>query len=50
MRDEEIIALLEAKVKEEVERIAKQGEKVEENEDFVTMKVPKKKIDEYGKK
>ena len=29
MRDEELVALLEAKVKEEVEKIINQGEKVE---------------------
>ena len=50
MRDEEIVTLLEAKIKEEVDKIVSQGEKVEENDDFVVMKVSKKKIEEYGKK
>lgn len=50
MRDEELVTLLQKKAEEEIEKIIRGGQKVEEGDDYVVMKVPKAAIDNYGKR
>ena len=49
MRDEEAVTLLQQKVEQEIEKMVSEGEKVEEGDDYLVMRVSKKTIDDYGK-
>ena len=49
MRDQQLFQFLQKKVEDEKNRLITEATKGEEDGDFIIMKVPRKKVDGYGK-